>query len=780
MMELKSFNLFDLGYDVHSNKIMDIPNIQRGLVWKPRQIELLWDSILRGFPIGTFTIVKSIEEATGAQWELVDGQQRLNAIQAAFDKIEKNSSCIVWFDLDPDKNWALDRKYYVRVTTTAHPWGYHLDGSTLLTQERRDAIDKAGEIIEMRKSERNILNYAPASQVGLPIPLTFLLSIDANDDKRSKLLDLCVELSKKAPAWKEKYLQKLEEIDDTKLNDLWGKLDSLRQYEVSSTILSGHEDLEILFERIGTGGTPISRKELAYATMKFYWNSKDFSHVNHDIAKTILPEADFAMIVFRACLSGPNNIKDEFSVKEIRDIYNNKPLLKSRIDTIYSNDGAIIRGAVASVDHWLLSSGFPPVIRTEIARNYSKLYVFLIWLALKQNEEKFDLEDNFIRALACYLYVCHNQYSIRNKEKYRLFLIEYLYKNLQNKSESIQQTITDSLNEMVALGWCMAPAPSLEAFPALNAQNISENWKYCDYSQELFYGYFERLFERNPQSHFVLRLFQKEYYQLHFGDYDPSRNDLWADTNRPWDHDHIVPWNWSEQDGVWKPVVKQLIDSIGNIADIPYELNRSKSDNEDWTHYETGNNPVLLLGKEELLSGLKSISKATLVTDKETVSRLLYFVRERFLAITSSFNNLLSVLNIGKECPPTLKKRHDFLIHLQETALKGFKFYFVKEEEEQEFDPKDNISWLHDWITLGGEHSDHLFMPAVTVGIYSKDCSPQYIVEYGLRKRPDLKLSDIKPSPTWWKPDYYNKIQIDDPQRDEKIIEFLSQDLSLD
>ena len=33
-----------------------IPDLQRGLVWKPRQMELLWDSMLRGFPIGSFIL----------------------------------------------------------------------------------------------------------------------------------------------------------------------------------------------------------------------------------------------------------------------------------------------------------------------------------------------------------------------------------------------------------------------------------------------------------------------------------------------------------------------------------------------------------------------------------------------------------------------------------------------------------------------------------------------------------------------------------------------------
>jgi hypothetical protein len=35
-----------------------IPALQRGLVWTPQQNELPWDSILRGFPIGSVVVTK--------------------------------------------------------------------------------------------------------------------------------------------------------------------------------------------------------------------------------------------------------------------------------------------------------------------------------------------------------------------------------------------------------------------------------------------------------------------------------------------------------------------------------------------------------------------------------------------------------------------------------------------------------------------------------------------------------------------------------------------------
>ena len=33
-----------------------LPALQRGAVWKPAQTERLWDSLMRGFPIGSFLL----------------------------------------------------------------------------------------------------------------------------------------------------------------------------------------------------------------------------------------------------------------------------------------------------------------------------------------------------------------------------------------------------------------------------------------------------------------------------------------------------------------------------------------------------------------------------------------------------------------------------------------------------------------------------------------------------------------------------------------------------
>jgi uncharacterized protein with ParB-like and HNH nuclease domain len=70
------FSLKEIADWTKPNSIVEIPALQRGLVWKPRQVELLWDSLLRGFPIGSFMLSDVIGED---KFYLMDGQQRYNA-----------------------------------------------------------------------------------------------------------------------------------------------------------------------------------------------------------------------------------------------------------------------------------------------------------------------------------------------------------------------------------------------------------------------------------------------------------------------------------------------------------------------------------------------------------------------------------------------------------------------------------------------------------------------------------------------------------------------------
>ena len=133
-----------------SDIVARLPALQRGAVWKPDQIEFLWDSILRCFPIGSILLSNRIEGQSSkiskfgeanpneplVTHHILDGQQRCNAIAMAFDLPEYSNSrtqTMLWYDLKGDDEWgkaAHSRKFLFRVTTSAHPWGYDVDESS--------------------------------------------------------------------------------------------------------------------------------------------------------------------------------------------------------------------------------------------------------------------------------------------------------------------------------------------------------------------------------------------------------------------------------------------------------------------------------------------------------------------------------------------------------------------------------------------------------------------------------------------------------------------------
>mgnify|MGYP001126054820 CR=1 FL=1 len=139
-----------------------LPALQRGAVWKPAQVEALWDSLLRGFPIGAFLLAPYSEER-GKQkfifqkamdlqdtnnisiYHLLDGQQRCNAITLGFLNLWQNPGqnvpAALWVDLVPPEP-RDERNFIFRVVTKSHPWGYRLNTPTkrLEAKHRREAL----------------------------------------------------------------------------------------------------------------------------------------------------------------------------------------------------------------------------------------------------------------------------------------------------------------------------------------------------------------------------------------------------------------------------------------------------------------------------------------------------------------------------------------------------------------------------------------------------------------------------------------------------------------
>ena len=174
---------------------VELPSIQRGFVWKTKQVEDLWDSLLRGYPIGSFLLSK-----TGEKLYLMDGQQRSTSIFLGyFNPFDTNSEAkawsikgqlpIVWVDIKPNSK-PNTSKYSIRLTTQSHPWGYQATSNEtkLSISDRKKALDLFKKHPENKGGYTSFKNSTVFPyDCCYPIPLSFLIESENVKDVLGKL-----------------------------------------------------------------------------------------------------------------------------------------------------------------------------------------------------------------------------------------------------------------------------------------------------------------------------------------------------------------------------------------------------------------------------------------------------------------------------------------------------------------------------------------------------------------------------------------------------------------
>ena len=336
-----------------------VPALQRGLVWNPNQVELLWDSILRGFPIGSFVVSEKNDNQersggkAGITHHLLDGQQRANAITLGFHdpfsetsgKVRgNNSASILWLDIAPQGTVEFPdnhlmpnstREFLTRVTTLAHPWGYKSDdnASILIAGDARAAVKWEYENKELPKDRPSSLNLLPWKS-NAPVPLSWLMA--AVDDGNGSLKDepsfwgdvSCrLELEAAKRRWPFLALNFLKQENITsRLNDIYLAISRALQTQV--VVIEAPEDIlrvsrqeqsvrnegteniasiEHLFNRLNSKGTILDGEELAYSMIKAYW--PDIADVIASVTPRRIPASHLVSLGVRAAITDPKSGK---------------------------------------------------------------------------------------------------------------------------------------------------------------------------------------------------------------------------------------------------------------------------------------------------------------------------------------------------------------------------------------------------------------------------------------------------------------------------------------
>lgn len=319
-------------YEEQPEWIAELPSLQRGAVWRPSQVELLWDSLFRGFPIGSLVVSEKLEKqksrsgsvaSSDTPWgntnvkrrHLLDGQQRSNAIALGFDDPFEGLSCkpdmsktysesILWIDLAPTPGSFPSggtRNFLFRLTTKGHPWGYGVtdDAPTLGTAGMREAISQLQTI---GWPDLAAPSYARPRAIDLwpiranaPLPLSWILRRAREAVTAEELWNSLNEPLRQCPLpWAEKTASFLESADPIQLTNIWNGLcmakstmvaalqipDETIRSETRQEAGSDNTDhsqsqnlsnVEHLFQRLNNGGTPISAEDLQFSMIKAYW-----------------------------------------------------------------------------------------------------------------------------------------------------------------------------------------------------------------------------------------------------------------------------------------------------------------------------------------------------------------------------------------------------------------------------------------------------------------------------------------------------------------------------
>lgn len=182
-----------------------LPMIQRGSVWAPHKLLDLWDTLLRGMPVGALmasdVVGKPIQQLGASRTSaakpgdiaLIDGQQRTLSMLAGWPQGLKNSwrPVSIWVDL-ADKHQG-EYQFRLWVTTKAQPFGYSRASSggqplSKLERKKLRLANRAWEKMEAQElwSQPDFMPWE--AKFALPLPALVDIQLNKNGSLKDFIL----------------------------------------------------------------------------------------------------------------------------------------------------------------------------------------------------------------------------------------------------------------------------------------------------------------------------------------------------------------------------------------------------------------------------------------------------------------------------------------------------------------------------------------------------------------------------------------------------------------
>ena len=376
------------------------------------------------------------------------------------------------------------------------------------------------------------------------------------------------------------------------------------------------------------------------------------------------------------------------------------------------------------IDEWLgvkedTDFRTPSILRTIIAQNSPDIYLLLMYLAHKDAESPIDLTVQEIRALAFLLHWFGNDKKSCAHEMF------YRCKNGINR-KNILKGISRLMHNCQLLH--IYTPTEVQLFFTIEE---SKNWRLWKSLSAPKRNFFDRTFWYGAaEAKQILLYAERQYINTHFRFYDPARQDMWAKENRPWDFDHIVPQEWIvNKRGDFREYNKDWLRSIGNIAAIPFEANRSKRNSSKYSEYHENKDSLLYLQDiESIKSDITYNQFQSVMFAKKTF--------ERYCIIYTAAYSIIQPLVDDVVLSDTLQKRKELILAITKN-LPEAKTYFVA-NDGNDYWIKREQDWARERIGTGIVKGDFMvcyeWRGVIDNGVVKH-------AEVGIRKAPGTQVT---------------------------------------
>ncbi len=609
--------------------VADVPSLQRGLVWSPGQVELLWDSLMRGFPVGSMVICRKMADeiqdarhtVVGPERDLVshyllDGQQRAQTIRLGYqDPFESelvNRAQILWLDLDPRKMWGT-RSFLFRVATKAHPWGFGVDdkAAPVSLHMMRQSLEQCGlgNDVDNFPIRPTPLQCWPID-ASVPIPFGWLAREAATGETsfwprvRARAADMAAaHPGRKWAAKVDKFLGEAEVAGLDRIRDgvFRALVTEIVCLELPPDALSSESqreresnpeevtNVEHLFQRLNGGGTTLSPDDLAYSMIKAHWPGLDKNI--EALAKTRrLPEARLVTLASRLPLvdrDGENpKISTEVKIGQLRKLGMGKKEAKLEFARFFQpGEECGLAPLLDQIGQWCGSAnidgspGLPFVIQTSIAVGSRDVYALLLWMADRAIRLPGTASDEALRKPVQGLITALHWFGVDKNHAADAAM------NALLQHPALTPTAFSGVLRCPGMevdGWWRSRVPpSLKDLgSAMQIDGPLERWGWRNLLEREEVGPTMRECVRAVVENREMLIYaQRTFLAKRFGGYDPADRETWHLHSRPWDFDHILASAYlPHRKYKHKETVKQWLGSIGNLRVWPREDNRSDQD----------------------------------------------------------------------------------------------------------------------------------------------------------------------------------------------------------